>query len=211
MRVYYLTSERHALNNIKNNRIKISLLEDLNDPFELMGTELESEENKNAFDLLLNIVSKNWGVICFTKDWHNPLMWSHYGDKHKGVCLGFDINNTILKEVIYREKRIQFNVDMDLYGGGITEELIEDLLRYKYIDWKYEDEVRAWANLDEQDETGFYFMDFENNLQLREIILGPRSELKSQDINPILSDYKEDIKIKNTKLAFNSFEVIENV
>ena len=31
-------------------------------------------------------------------------MWSHYSDKHKGICLEFDINNQLLKtarEIIY--------------------------------------------------------------------------------------------------------------
>ena len=26
------------------------------------------------------------GMLCFSKGWHNPVQWSHYTDKHKGIC-----------------------------------------------------------------------------------------------------------------------------
>ncbi|WP_019867209.1 DUF2971 domain-containing protein [Methylovulum miyakonense] len=35
----------------------------------------------------------NWYVACFMENDHNPSMWSHYADKHKGVCLKFKINS----------------------------------------------------------------------------------------------------------------------
>ena len=30
-------------------------------------------------------------ILCFSRNWDNLLLWSHYGDRHMGVCLGFDI------------------------------------------------------------------------------------------------------------------------
>jgi hypothetical protein len=32
---------------------------------------------------------QNIGICCFSEDNSNTLMWSHYADHHKGVCLGF--------------------------------------------------------------------------------------------------------------------------
>jgi hypothetical protein len=29
--------------------------------------------------------------------WHNPLLWSHYADRHRGMALGFDTDDAILK------------------------------------------------------------------------------------------------------------------
>ncbi len=23
--------------------------------------------------------------------WSNPVIWAHYGDKHRGLCLGFEV------------------------------------------------------------------------------------------------------------------------
>jgi len=32
------------------------------------------------------------GILSFTEDYNNPLMWSHYADEHKGVVVEFDFN-----------------------------------------------------------------------------------------------------------------------
>src|SRR5207244_3707608 len=41
------------------------------------------------FDQALNKLKNDTGVSCFSKSYLKTLMWSHYSDKHKGVCLGF--------------------------------------------------------------------------------------------------------------------------
>jgi len=33
--------------------------------------------------------NRRMGVLCLTEDCTSILMWSHYADKHQGVCLGF--------------------------------------------------------------------------------------------------------------------------
>lgn len=35
-----------------------------------------------------------WYAACFSKSFHNPSMWSHYGDAHKGVCLIYDTSDS---------------------------------------------------------------------------------------------------------------------
>ena len=32
----------------------------------------------------------NWRTVCFTENYHNSVVWSTYGDKHKGACLIFE-------------------------------------------------------------------------------------------------------------------------
>lgn len=32
------------------------------------------------------------GVCCFSSAYDNPLLWSHYGDQHKGICIGYRID-----------------------------------------------------------------------------------------------------------------------
>jgi hypothetical protein len=34
-------------------------------------------------------------------------MWSHYGERHKGICLGFEVQDDILKSIDYTDARIQ--------------------------------------------------------------------------------------------------------
>ena len=36
----------------------------------------------------------NWYTACFMKDYHNSSVWAHYGDRHRGVCLIFESEET---------------------------------------------------------------------------------------------------------------------
>jgi hypothetical protein len=35
-------------------------------------------------------LNREKGLVCFSADWRNPLLWAHYSDKQKGLCLGFE-------------------------------------------------------------------------------------------------------------------------
>lgn len=34
----------------------------------------------------------NRGICCFSATDLHPLLWSHYGDEHRGFCLGYDLD-----------------------------------------------------------------------------------------------------------------------
>ena len=66
-----------------------------------MSIRYLSEKGVNTFDELKNkflndVMEKvketrnNTLISCFSKSWNSTLMWSHYGDKHKGICVEFD-------------------------------------------------------------------------------------------------------------------------
>ena len=63
MRLYNLTSEKWALDNLRNRRIKISTIEDLNDPFELQGLQLSKKEYRVAFRRMKQQLHKNRGIL----------------------------------------------------------------------------------------------------------------------------------------------------
>ncbi|HMG13829.1 MAG TPA: DUF2971 domain-containing protein [Saprospiraceae bacterium] len=82
-------------------------------------------------------------VCCFSNTVDNKLLWSHYADEHKGVCLKFDVKEdedffAFLLQVIYQENRPIYN--------HINEALnfIDKIIATKSIDWKYEEEYRIW-------------------------------------------------------------------
>lgn len=66
------------------------------------------EEDKNAYGYystllasdihrqLQNEFSKH-GVFSLGSRWDCPLMWSHYGDQHQGICIEYDIINARIK------------------------------------------------------------------------------------------------------------------
>lgn len=65
------------------------------------------------------------GICCFTSNKYNPLLWSHYGDQHRGFCAGYDLNRKPkpdLHKVIYNGNRI---VHTNLIAKAIIEEDLE--------------------------------------------------------------------------------------
>ena len=133
MRVYYYTAEEFALSNIINERIKISLLDDLNDPYEFLGIDLSDEKARNMFNYGRDEAAKKGGIVSFSKVWNHPIMWSHYGDKHKGICLGFDIDDAVVLGVQYSQDLVTVEFDMDKKHGGLTVDIIKDLFKTKSV------------------------------------------------------------------------------
>ena len=52
-RVYKFTSARHAIDNVKNQRIKLSTIDDLNDPFDLCPLDTTDPACSNALDAVI--------------------------------------------------------------------------------------------------------------------------------------------------------------
>jgi hypothetical protein len=60
----------------------------------------------------------------------------------------------------------------------------------KYKGWSYEKEVRVKARREEKDpENGLYFVNFDNNLMLKEVIGGTRCIVTRREVEIALGDY----------------------
>ncbi len=106
MRAYYFMPLEFVRQNLERRRLKLSLIDDLNDPYELFGIDLSQNWIRDAYSATREHMAKTKGVICLCQSWEYPIMWSHYGDKHRGVCLGFDIAPPHGEAMRYAEKRI---------------------------------------------------------------------------------------------------------
>lgn len=211
MRVYYLTGSQFALNNIALRRIKISRFSDLNDPFELLAVDVSDRQLRDAFRATKNKINQNRGLICFSRSWSNPVIWGHYAEKHTGICLGFDVPDDLPSPVIYATKLLKIERDKETNKPKPTEEVINTLLRTKFSDWKYENEMRIFVDLDHNTvESGRYFYSFSDNLTLREVILGPQCELPIDGIRNMVKEFKPAVKVIKARIAFSRFEVRVN-
>jgi hypothetical protein len=211
MRVYHLSDAQHALSNVALRRIKISRFSDLNDPFELLGADLRDKDLRKAFRETKEELHKNKGLICFSKSWENPVLWSHYADKHRGICLGFDVPDQLLKPVDYTPNPLKVAHDGKRSRPQINQEFMDALLRTKFIDWKYEDEMRVFVQLDHKTiESGLYFYPFSEDLTLREVILGPRCELPIHTIRSLVANFDPQVFVIKSRVAFTKFKVLEN-
>lgn len=75
-------------------------------------------------------------VCCFTTKPENELMWAHYGDGHKGVCLGFDFSESNLYE---RINQVKYSDEFPVVNS--VEEIPDALLTKRKV-YEYEQEWR---------------------------------------------------------------------
>lgn len=210
MIVYHITEAKWAIENIRLKRIKIAELNDLNDPFELLATSSTNKKERKEIKEWKEEVAKITGLLCFSRNWSNPVLWSHYGKKHTGIALGFDVHSDNLEDVIYTSTRIDADSIRGINGPNL-EKYIKKCLLMKYTDWAYEDEVRLFTDLKERDtQSGKCFLPFGPELKLREVIAGPLCEATKEELESLAKDYSEKIMLTKARLAFRSFNVVEN-
>lgn len=209
MRLYHLTKANYALSNIKSQRLKIARFGDLNDPFELLAAELSDKEFRKAIRSWKNDFHKTIGLLCFSEHWGNPVLWSHYADKHRGICLGFDVFEEFALQVNYTEKRMPVEFQDNDPDRGLSFEFVNKLLKTKYIHWKYEEERRVYVELDESTkDNGQFFYPFDDKIQLKEVIIGPSCEISVNEIESMKIIKDKSIRVIKARLGFNNFEVV---
>ncbi len=83
-------------------------------------------------------------VCCFSRDQNNILMWSHYADGHKGLCLEFDTSeDTDFFRPVGRYRSVKYSnkCKADNYLRD-TAGTLHNMICTKSKYWKYENEVR---------------------------------------------------------------------
>jgi hypothetical protein len=201
MRVYHFLSKEFGLKDLRERRLKVSRLMDLNDPFEFLAANLADHDWRKASLRTKAQLAINRGLICCSKDWHNPVQWAHYADKHRGICLGFDVPESKLAQVRYVSSRLDQPTEID-------EAFVEALLVTKFDHWRYEDEVRLFVSLDDP-ENELYFFSFSDQLSLQQVIVGAASDLTRADVSNAMGN-EAAVEVFKARAAFNSFEVVRN-
>lgn len=135
------------------------------------------------------------GITCLSRDNANILMWSHYANKHSGVCLGFNIDESDEHLVNFFDE----TKNQKLFPNGKACRLFpmkyvssderpsidmtnekkswEEILTFKSDLWKYEQEVRIMVHSYDQ----IIFprtLRYQTNC-LKEIICGANMKLKT--------------------------------
>jgi hypothetical protein len=210
MRLYHYLPLEWAIDDLKKSRLKIATFNDLNDPFELIGYEMPGAEHRTFFRKLKRQLSGGMGVLCFSRSWQNPVLWSHYADRHKGVCLGFEVAEKIAVRVTYTSNRME--IDGSVLHGQWTEKHVKQLCSTKCKGWDYEEEVRvfAWLKSNRDESTGLHFCRFYSEVQLKEVIAGPLC-MATQDLRNAIPDHEaQGIALVKARLAFRSFKIVRD-
>ncbi len=112
----------------------------------------ENISNRSLKDVKFYIdeAINNNGICCFNKTEKEILMWSHYSDKHKGLCFQFDIEKDPIFFILpYNVKYVHSISPINIFKGDLTNEKIKQIIVQKYTKWSYEQEVRVIKLLDE--------------------------------------------------------------
>jgi len=140
-KVYFeLLNEIKKISNIDIKNNSINYLNKL-----LMNKEIninDIEMLKSKKEKLFRNLAKKVGVVSFSSENDSLLLWSHYADSHRGICIEFDRNeNNILGDdkSCFPVQYSSFIKDIEISNNDI---IYSEYFRYKCDIWDYEKEWR---------------------------------------------------------------------
>ena len=93
-RVYKFRSAEFGLLNLKERRLKLSTIDDLNDPFDLCSLDITDPAIEYALNAYIEHFRCTTGLLCFSRNWDNLLLWSHYAKTPTPDCASDSISRT---------------------------------------------------------------------------------------------------------------------
>lgn len=96
----------------------------------------------------------NAGVVSLSETWKSALMWSHYADEHRGICIEYDTTEQAqprLAPVNYKAPRAVSTTDLWAWkmrdDPAAREQVMQTYYYAKSAEWKYE---REWRDVREK-------------------------------------------------------------
>jgi hypothetical protein len=209
-RVYHLTTAEHAISDIALGRLKLARFSDLNDPFELIAANFREREIRKVIRGFKSAFDAQTGLLSFSEDWVEPLLWSHYAARHRGICLGFNVPKNLLESVTYQDDRLR--AELDKLGADplqLPADLQQALRCTKYRRWDYECEYRRFVGLDSAVPEGrLHFVPFGPELELAEVILGTECVLSIDAVRDTVRGRYPNAVVFKARLEFKGFHIV---
>lgn len=210
MYLYHFTSLQHGLQSLCHGWVKLSKFDEMNDPFELLSIASNDKAVRAKIEKLKKHFASNTRLLCCSKSWKSPLLWSHYADRHKGVALKLKVPTKKVLHVDYIESRRMLNKDSWTEHKAGTKKEKYWFLRAKHDGWEYEDEARLVFGLENTVSDGTLdFLRFNGEFELEGIIAGPLCKLTSDDVEKALPTGSK-VNLLVSRLAFQNFSVVQN-
>ncbi|MFQ1694493.1 DUF2971 domain-containing protein [Aeromonas veronii] len=224
MRKLYKYYSKLDLIDFTNPSFKLASAHTLNDPFErILSREMleyceenmdkddksyrmfkrilgESASIKNSYDTLL----KQCGVVSLSETQHNLLMWAHYADQHKGICIGY--NSNVLENVTFPDfyklpltqkplkvnydikKTFEYEYDIDFKNQNtLMKSILTKVLTMKGDDWIYEKEHRFIIPLNIADRR----MTFKDGQRIERVFHKEHKQRRTEKIKLLRLDYNK--------------------
>lgn len=184
---------------------------------------------KTQSELLFEVIKemRNKALIsCFSRRNDSILMWSHYADEHKGVCIEYTRPKKEFLDVKYRNNRCLFNLEyitrkylghllsnekIDTENKNVIKNTIRPFI-VKSKDWKYEEEVRCIFT---KESKNVYFDEkyylFKMPSPPTRIFIGCKADNKSEVYRKLIKYAAEKgIEVIEMEASENKFALIPN-
>lgn len=158
-------------------------------------------------------ISESFGLSCFSAKENNILMWSHYADSHRGIVIGFNLNeySPDLHEVKYLNDRIKIPLSSTCNDDEEKRKIMISVMTSKSKDWEYEKEWRLISKLPALN-NNLYLIPFNSTIILS-VFLGLNiSEEDRKDITDLLKMIPEvrNISFFQMTPSHDKFELTAN-
>jgi hypothetical protein len=145
-------------------------------------------------------VTAHVGVMCLSEVHDDILMWAHYGDSHRGVCLVFNPTDAFFataQPVHYRLARPDVNPLIHS-----QEEMLDSAMFTKSDHWAYE---REWRILQYKNGAGVYTVPA---AALVQVVLGAQVSADDEaKVRKWVTEAPTEVKIARASLSPTKFTV----
>ena len=212
LKAYKFLSTKYALEALKYRKLKVATLDSLNDSHEMQAVNLKEKRFRKDFKSKLKELAEIRGFISFSQIWNNPIMWAHYADNQKGMCICFEIPEKQIFEMLYVKKRInRHEIHGEINQPNATTNSTKKIFA-KSKHWQYEKELRQWYDLEETQydkNKELYFVPFGKNLKPVEVFIGPNCNLTDEQLKE-MNNHSTEVTITKTRAAFKNFSIVKD-
>jgi len=158
---------------------------------------LFEKQNEVKLKTLVNKVISSYGVISFSVDNHSLLMWSHYGDSHKGICIEFERSVSNILGESDKCFPIQYSSFIKEIEYSNNRNIITEIFKSKSDVWSYEKEWRLILR------DGKMLVDFPG--EIKAVYFGLKTT--DEDIKKIKNIFKYHIKYYKAYVVPNYYKI----
>lgn len=186
---------------IEQGYIWASSFQGMNDPMEgVFSTGKNIDPGKRRIIDQMKWQKESTGICCFSETPTNELMWAHYADEFRGICIAYDFSN--LREsliddaqftrLFYSESQPRLNLTR-----ADLETSVRRVLSSKSQKWSYEREWRLFAS-----QAGAIY--YNNESVIKTIYVGSRIDSR---IKKIISQRTQRINITISEMNLRGYRI----
>ena len=211
IRVYRYLNALYGIEALQSQQLKIGRFHELNDPYDCQPQLINLGRRDHAADFArgyINRVGQQFGLLCYSTEIDDPVIWSHYAEGHHGLAIEFeyDLEGDNLRQVDYPQDNGRATVDFEQLQSLTTANdallhMFSQGFMKKAKSWKYEHEYRQFIMLKGRMFRGLHYFFPILQHTLRSVVLGARCILSDIDIrNALKSVSLENFRISRAKM-----------